>query len=408
MKINWTHDMELHLLKLKDKDNKTWREIHELMSEKFGKNFTFDSCRNKYRAIEASGEILQPRGSYPHPEPKPYKEHSDILKDGSHSSDKLIALSEQEMKDSNAILLAHGYDPAKWKLTSSKSSMWNHHNKVDGTKILHASKIVAQPLTNGIDWDQLMKTIKKITPINIKIPKYKVKQKQLLEIPLFDQHFGINTFEDYKETQSIITELITSRVWEQIIITIGSDMLHHDNHVNTTVSGTEIEHVDMVQAWECARKFYSPIIDRALLNSNNLKIIYIPGNHDQSLSWSFAKMLEVMYPQASFDVELQERKVHTFENIFIGYAHGDKRPKQIPSLFPAEFPKEWAGAKTRELHTGHIHHETGKDEYGMMTRSLATKGKTDKWHMDMGFVGAHKRFMVFEYTADRLIGIHYV
>jgi hypothetical protein len=406
MRINWTQQKINYLLELKEIDKKTWREIQIAMSDYFKENFTFDSCRNKYRSLQ---EVDKATNSNEQTE-KSYKEEIKILQDGSHTSDKLIALSEEDMKDNNAILRAHGYDPVEWELTSSQSSMWHHHNKQDGTKTLYASKIKAKPKTNGVDWEKLIQAIKNIEPIDIKIPKYKVKRKQLLEVSLFDQHFGINTYDDYKETQSIIVELITSRVWEQVVVTIGSDMLHHDNFTNKTVSGTEIEHVDMVQAWEHARVFYDPIIQRALLNSNDVKIIYIPGNHDQSLSWSFAKMLEVMYPQAKFDVELQERKVHTFENIFIGYAHGDKRPKQIPSLFPAEFPKEWAGAKTRELHLGHLHHQidSTKDQFGMTTRTLATGGKTDKWHKDMGFVGAHKRFMVFEYSEDKLEAIHYV
>jgi len=405
MKINWNNEKENYLLKLR-RDKHTWKDTSKLMSKEFDGNFTLESCRNKYRSLRDSGII----NVKPKDEPKPYKEEIKMLQDGSHTSDKLIELSEEEMKDKDAVLLAHGYSPDEWELTSSQSSMWHHRNKEDGTKTMFASKIKAKPITDGFNLDELLETINNIEPINIEVPKYKVKHKQLLEISLFDQHFGINSYDDYKETQSKISELITSRVWEQIVITVGSDMLHHNGFTNMTVSGTEIEHVDMVQAWEDARLFYQPLIDRALLNSNEVKVIYICGNHDQAMSWAFAKMLESMYPQATFDVELEERKVHTFKEIFIGYAHGDKRPKQIPSLFPAEFPKEWAGAKIRELHLGHYHHQIDsvKDQFGMTTRTLSTGGKTDKWHQDMGFVGAHKRFMVFEYTADELVGIHYV
>src|SRR5690625_6304117 len=202
------------------------------------------------------------------------------------------------MKDKDAVLLAHGYEPGLWELTSSQSSMWHHRNKEDGTKTMFASKIKAKPITDGFNLDELLETINNIEPINIEVPKYKVKHKQLLEISLFDQHFGINSYDDYKETQSKISELITSRVWEQIVITVGSDMLHHDSFTNTTVSGTEIEHVDMVQAWEDARMFYQPLIDRALLNSNDVKVVYICGNHDQSMSWSFSKMLEAKIGRA--------------------------------------------------------------------------------------------------------------
>src|SRR5690625_7878085 len=93
--------------------------------------------------------------------------------------------------------------------------MWKHFNKeMDRPRIMYASKIKAKPKTDGFNLDELLETIKNIEPINIEIPKYKIKHKQLLEISLFDQHFGINNYEDYKETQSKVSELITSRVWE--------------------------------------------------------------------------------------------------------------------------------------------------------------------------------------------------
>src|SRR5690625_551807 len=272
MKINWNNEKENYLLKLR-RDKHTWKDTSKLMSKEFDGNFTLESCRNKYRSLRDSGII----NVKPKDEPKPYKEEIKMLQDGSHTSDKLIELSEEEMKDKDAVLLANGYSPDEWELTSSQSSMWHHRNKEDGTKTMFASKIKAKPITDGFNLDELLETINNIEPINIEVPKYKVKHKQLLEISLFDQHFGINSYDDYKETQSKISELITSRVWEQIVITVGSDMLHHNGFTNMTVSGTEIEHVDMVQAWEDARLFYQPLIDRALLNSNEVKVIYKIG-----------------------------------------------------------------------------------------------------------------------------------
>ncbi|WP_303801054.1 hypothetical protein [Alicyclobacillus macrosporangiidus] len=44
----------------------------------------------------------------------------------------------------------------------------------------------------------------------------------------------------------------------------------------------------------------------------------------------------------------------------------------------------------------------------MMVRALVTRNKTDQWHRDHGFVGAHKRFMLFEWSMDALESIHYV
>ncbi|MNJ75937.1 hypothetical protein D3C77_731230 [compost metagenome] len=69
---------------------------------------------------------------------------------------------------------------------------------------------------------------------------------------------------------------------------------------------------------------------------------------------------------------------------------------------------EWAKAKNREIHIGHLHVEDAKDVFGMVIRTLSTRNKTDKWHKDNGYVGAHKRFMLFEYSKSNLESIHYV
>ena len=43
-----------------------------------------------------------------------------------------------------------------------------------------------------------------------------------------------------------------------------------------------------------------------------------------------------------------------------------------------------------------------------MCRRLCTSGKEDEWSDGEGFLGANKRFMVFEWALDKLKSIHYV
>ena len=62
----------------------------------------------------------------------------------------------------------------------------------------------------------------------------------------------------------------------------------------------------------------------------------------------------------------------------------------------------------RKLYTGHLHHEKALDEFGIIERTLPTRAKTDQWHEDNSYEGAHRRFMMFEYSTDELESIHYV
>ncbi len=166
----------------------------------------------------------------------------------------------------------------------------------------------------------------------------------------------------------------------------------------------------MVKAWNDAREFYYKIIDLALHKSNKVKIIYSKGNHDESMSWAFVQMIKAQY-DIEIDDELKDRKCITYGNNFIGITHGDKvkgKPIKLRSIFTIEYPVEFAHSKVKEIHAGHLHHEKEEDSYGIMCRSLSSANKTDDWHYENGFIGQHKRFMIFEWSLEKLVAIYYV
>ena len=76
--------------------------------------------------------------------------------------------------------------------------------------------------------------------------------------------------------------------------------------------------------------------------------------------------------------------------------------------FLSEFGKEIASSKIVEIHSGHIHHEVTKDDFGIVVRSLSTGAKTDDYHYDNGFIGSMKRFQLFEYSPYSLDAVYYV
>ncbi|MFL1672466.1 hypothetical protein [Paenibacillus dendritiformis] len=340
-----------------------------------------------------------------------YKESFEINKDGSQSSSKLIQLSTEQKKSPKYLLEAHGFDPAHWELINAKASEWTGYSKQDGQFPQYASKITVRPLHNKINFDKLIEVIKESTsPVEAftSFTHLDDNDKKMLEIPLFDTHFGVSDYQYYSPTQQRILDKIKQHKWEEIVFIIGQDMIHNDDFRGRTASGTQIEPVDIEKAWEDCKKFYEPLIDESFKQSNRVKVIYSKGNHDESISWAFVQMLKARFPRATFDDSFIERKIHVFGDNFIGITHGDKAKKNLHNIFPIEFPEMWAKAKNREIHTGHLHTEDSKDWYGMMVRTLATRNKTDKWHQDQGFVGGHKRFMLFEYDLQNLVSIHYV
>lgn len=177
-----------------------------------------------------------------------------------------------------------------------------------------------------------------------------------------------------------------------------------------TTKGTLIEKVDLRKAWLDAKEFYFNLIDHALMCANEVEVIYSPGNHDKTVGWLFAQMLQVRYGNI-VDDSVRERKCIWWNGCFIGITHGDKGNDTAAGLrgkFTMDFPALFAAATVREIHVGHLHRESdSRDEYGAQIRRICTKGKTDEWTDEQGYM-SQKRFMLFEWVPGRLKSIHYV
>ncbi|MBW3114200.1 hypothetical protein KYJ26_20240 [Bacillus sp. MCCB 382] len=389
----WTEEEVQYLHELKQKGH-THREIASIMSEKYKMEFTFHAVRHK--AVRTKQEEELPG----------YKEEYKIEPDGSHKSDKLLRMSAEQKKDVKFLLEAHGFNIDSWELITAKNNIWNTYSKQDGINTLYASKITVKPKVSSFNIDNLLKKIEQVPPKYIE-PKY-TRDIDYLNIPLFDMHFPISDYEYYKPTQQTILGLL-QKGYKEVLIIIGQDLLHNDDFRGRTSSGREIEKVDMELAWDEALKFYVPIIEMAIEKCKKVNICYSKGNHDESMSWAFVKCLEVRFPQVNVDTRFKERKVHMLGTNFIGINHGDKKKDtNLNENFSTEFPMEWSRATTREIFTGHLHHERVLDKGGAVVRRMPTGNRVDDYHDDHGYTTAHKRFEVFEYSEDKLKTIHYV
>lgn len=235
---------------------------------------------------------------------------------------------------------------------------------------------------------------------------------RMLEIPLFDMHWGVAFMDYYEPVLTEILDLITSRVWDKIVIPFGQDFFHNDSIINgQTTKGTSIEKVDMIRAVREGRQFMYTLVDTAMQCANEVKIIYSAGNHDRSTAWMFMQVLLERYGPAVVDDSLEYRKVITYGKNSIMITHGDSKQataKNLAHIFPISFAEEFAHANVREVHAGHLHHEAEADIFGVMVRRLSSGGKVDAWSNSEDFVGAHRRFMIFEWDQKKLASIYYI
>ena len=264
----------------------------------------------------------------------------------------------------------------------------------------------------SIDPEDFVKAIRETVKPYEYTPNLFENSFHMLEIPLFDMHWGIAFMDYYEPVLHEILDYIHSHPWDRIVIPFGQDFFHNDSIANgCTTKGTPIEKVDMMRAVKEGRQFVCTIIDAAIECANKVKVLYTPGNHDRSISWMFIQVLLERYGASIVDDSLEYRKIITYGKNSIMVTHGDSKqatPNTLAQIFPISFAKEFADANIREVHAGHLHHEAEADIHGVMVRRLSSGSKTDEWSDREDFVGVHKRFMLFDWSLDKLTSIHYV
>lgn len=258
-----------------------------------------------------------------------------------------------------------------------------------------------------LDWLKIRNIVCKDAPKSDIIPT-SVSGKTMLEIPLFDVHFGVADFDYYAETLSEILGLISNKQYDEINILIGQDVLHTNDMRGHTAKGTEVQKIDFVNAWGDSWRFFRAIIDKSLEHSPHVCLRYSKGNHDECTAWCLFKALQAVYPQCACDDSLKPRKCIYWRGCFIGFGHCEytKNNGLLFQNFVLDFPQEFANAKVREIHAGHLHRESLDN--GMMIRRLPSAVPADQWSQDNGYIGVNKRFMIFEWAENRLKTISYV
>lgn len=264
---------------------------------------------------------------------------------------------------------------------------------------------------NEIDYEKIIDAFKD----NIKIEEIepcKHDGESMLEIPLFDMHFGVAALDDYKPMLEQLLDIISSKYYDEINVAFGQDMIHTNDMRGHTAKGTDIGKIDIPKAWNDVWTMWHNVLTTCLKHSKKVNMIYSKGNHDECISWAAFKALEVAFPQIHFDDSLAPRKAIHWNRCFIGISHGEEKragEKDFRGRFVYTFAQQFADSDVREIHLGHLHCESERgDQYGVLVRRLSSAVPTDDWTLEQGYVGAHKRFMIFEWKPGRLSAIYYI
>lgn len=344
-----------------------------------------------------------------------YKTESSINKDGTLTSDKLISIKEDDLKNPSSLLKAHGFDVKEWVLVSAKNNVWNVYSKQDGIQELYSSKIVVNPRTN-ISLEEIEEFYSALintysSPI---VEKYENKNGLLFELPIVDLHLGkfstSDIVKDEYNTQiardcfNKVIDTCISRLKgvniEKIVFPIGNDFFHFDTVGTTTTGGTpqdtDMKHQTLFKSGVLL------LIDGITKLSNELKapieVFCVQGNHDFMTSYHAVMSLWCYFhnnENVTVDLSTSPRKYVEFGNCLIGYSHGEKEKKRIEKIMQVEAAESWGRTKFREFHLGHLHSEQVSEDGGIIIRNLSSVTGTDAWHHNSGYVGAIRKCTCF-------------
>ena len=212
----------------------------------------------------------------------------------------------------------------------------------------------AQKIKNDI-----LHEIKTYSP-KVKKINYTDKTDNLLEINIFDLHFG---------------KLATNET------TKGTPQDEHLLWQETVKKGRQLMQIGIEYL-----TLFAPV-----------HVIVVPGNHDWERMFMLGEMLEGWFhnnQNVTIDNSYTPRKYFKYGKCLIGFTHGNNEKAQdLPLIMAQEQSKLWQETKYREFHLGHLHHKReikykSTQEYkGIVIRYLRSLCGNDTWHHIKGYVG---------------------
>ena len=349
-----------------------------------------------------------------------YKSEQSINKDGTYTSDKLISIKEDELKNPISLLKAHGFDIREWELVSAKNNIWNVYSKQDGIQELYSSKIVVKPKEQTIDYDRINEWFDKLDrkyflPV-IKTSNEYLKGNKCLLIDIADLHLNLQAtmFSTGNEYNCEIAEKlffyvisdILSRVekyqFNKIIFCIGGDMLNGDNLSGSTTKGTP-QDSDLLY-FDAIEKLYEMTIKAIdiLKQKAPVDVIYISANHDELSGYKLAKFIDAWFrndENVTVDYSPLPRKYVKFGRTLFAFAH-DGNIKTLPRLIADEARKYWSDIDTTEVFLQHLHTEQVlTEEYNMRIQRLPTISAKSDWSVNKGF-GSKRQCKTFIFDIE--------
>lgn len=330
-----------------------------------------------------------------------------INKDGSQTSSTTLQMTQEQAKDPDYVLKAHGFDPDAWEIVSAKNNFWQQNSQDNGLIDLYQSKITVKPIAKLFSIRDMVSVFNRdIKPVEV---RNIVKGRNSILIPLFDMHFGITRLDKLQGHLQQIANILKSG-HKNVEIIIGGDVLHSDFITKSqTSSNTQLDPVKTIRALNEAEEFFSSLIELSLKYSGNVEVKAVSGNHDTDSQYMFVWGLSKKFPQVEFEnVPNTERLAFQFDKIGVMVAHGNLALKRLPMLFANEYSDIWSSSTYRLIASGHFHTEKLQDLDGVVMHQFGTVKPNDPYEVANGYTTGRKHLQLLEFGKERLLATYEV
>lgn len=328
------------------------------------------------------------------------KFEEDIVK----GTGEIVFNCPEEIKSLDELVKKCKIDTDKWEITKYVQNYWGN------SKSPHWQVKAWMTVKNEASkfQDEFVNFLKTYTPSSDKLPKTvssNSKPYGCLLINKQDAHFdklGIDgDSNDMEERFTVLAgKLITivnqaelSNELESIVYVVGSDEFNSE-FTSTTTKGTPQQNIATYHdSFTTICDYEVKIISYLKEHCSDLRIVYVPGNHDEYVGWHLVKWLESYFrdvPEIVFDSSPRYRKYLGFGTTAFMLNHGDAmKPAKLAGIFPIEFKDKWSYYQNFYIFTGDKHHELSQDFGGIKFYQIpAFSSARSAWDEKNGYTGA--------------------
>ncbi len=348
---------------------------------------------------------------------KNYKETIELNRDGTQSSDKLIIMSQEDAKDPNFLLEAHGFSRLNWQLVSARNNIWNVHNKKDGILTLYSSKITVKPISEYIwnedDVRKLFTKIKTEYKNKVTSPKMYEENGDVLVVAIADLHYGLlsssySTGNDYNldiaeelfyYTLNDIIGRVKNKRFEKVLFIAGNDFVNFDSSSGCTTAGTP---QDMASDW------FDTVVKATQLIINGIDMLseiapvdvqYITSNHDLHTMFGIIQSIKAWYRNNDnvciTDDSPIPRKYYKIGKTLLCLTH-DIKIRDALKIITTEAKDLWSESEHMICLLAHKHQAMQYEKQGYLEiYRLPTISGLSMWSVGKGFVQAEKKNQSF-------------